>query len=64
MVNSPCRRSPEEIRSVISRIQVESLSQLALLDNDIVTCRVVRVTGMTGSSSDYWIYYHFGYNLS
>jgi hypothetical protein len=30
----------------------------------IVTCRVVRATKMTGSSSDDWIYYHVGYDLS
>jgi hypothetical protein len=30
----------------------------------IVTCRVVLVTIMTSSSSDDWIYWHFGYNLS
>jgi hypothetical protein len=29
-----------------------------------VTCRRVRVTKITGSSSDVWIYWHFGYNLS
>jgi hypothetical protein len=29
-----------------------------------VTCRVVRVTRMTGSSSDDWIYWHFSYSLS
>jgi hypothetical protein len=31
---------------------------------DIVTCTVVRMTKMMGSSSDDWIYWHFGYNLS
>jgi hypothetical protein len=30
----------------------------------IVTCRVVCVTKMTGSSLDDWIYQHFGYSLS
>jgi hypothetical protein len=30
----------------------------------IVTCRAVRVRRITGSSSDDWIYWHFGYNLS
>jgi hypothetical protein len=30
----------------------------------IVTCRRVHVTIMTGSSSDDWIYWHVGYNLS
>jgi hypothetical protein len=30
----------------------------------IVTCRMVRVMIMTGSSSDDWIYWHFDYNLS
>jgi hypothetical protein len=30
----------------------------------IVTYRVVCVTKLTGSSSDDWIYWHFGYNLS
>jgi hypothetical protein len=28
-----------------------------------VTCRVARVTIKTGSSSDDWIYWHFGYSL-
>jgi hypothetical protein len=32
--------------------------------HNIVRCRVVRVTKMTGSTSDDWIYEHFGYNLS
>jgi hypothetical protein len=31
---------------------------------NIVTCRGVRVTKKTGSSSDDWIYWHFGYSLS
>jgi hypothetical protein len=31
---------------------------------NIVTCRVVRVTKITGSRSDDWIYWHFGYSLS
>jgi hypothetical protein len=31
---------------------------------NIVTCRVVRMTIMTGSSSDDWIYWHFGYKFS
>jgi hypothetical protein len=31
---------------------------------NIVTCTVVRVTKITGSSSDVWIYWHFGYTLS
>jgi hypothetical protein len=35
-----------------------------LKDNHIVTYRRVRVTIMTGSSSDDWFYWHFGYNLS
>jgi hypothetical protein len=30
---------------------------------NIVTCTGVRVTIMTGSSSDDWIYLQFGYNL-
>jgi hypothetical protein len=30
----------------------------------IVTCRRVRVTIMTGSNSDDWIYWHFGYKFS
>jgi hypothetical protein len=29
-----------------------------------VKCRVVRATKMTGSNSDNWIYWHFGYTLS
>jgi hypothetical protein len=29
----------------------------------IVMCRRVRVTKLTSSSSDDWIYWHFGYNL-
>jgi hypothetical protein len=29
-----------------------------------VTCKGLRVTKITGSGSDYWIYWHFGYNLS
>jgi hypothetical protein len=29
-----------------------------------VACRVVRATKIMGSSSDDWIYWHFGYNLS
>jgi hypothetical protein len=33
-------------------------------NNNNVTCRVVRVTKITGSSSDDWIYYHLGYSLS
>jgi hypothetical protein len=33
-------------------------------DKDTVTCRVIRVTKITGSSSDDWIYWHFGYTLS
>jgi hypothetical protein len=32
-------------------------------NNNNVKCRVVRVTKTTGSSSDDWIYYHFGYKL-
>jgi hypothetical protein len=32
--------------------------------DDIVTRMVVRVSKITGSSSDDWIYQHFGYNLS
>jgi hypothetical protein len=31
---------------------------------NIFTCRVVRVTIITDSSSDDWFYWHFGYNLS
>jgi hypothetical protein len=34
------------------------------LRNDIATCRMVRVTIVTGSSSDDWIYWHFGYKFS
>jgi hypothetical protein len=34
------------------------------LCHSIVTCRVVRVTKITGSSSDDWIYWHFGYSIS
>jgi hypothetical protein len=30
----------------------------------IITCRVVRVTKITGPRSDDWIYWHFGYKLS
>jgi hypothetical protein len=30
----------------------------------IVTCRMVRATKMTGSSSDDWIYWHLGYKFS
>jgi hypothetical protein len=31
---------------------------------NIVMCRSVRLTKIAGSSSDDWIYWHFGYNLS
>jgi hypothetical protein len=31
---------------------------------DIVTCRLVQVTKLTGSSLDDWIYWHFSYGLS
>jgi hypothetical protein len=30
----------------------------------IFTCKGVRVTKITGSRSDDWIYWHFGYNRS
>jgi hypothetical protein len=32
--------------------------------NNNVTCRVVRLTKMTGSSSDDWIFWHLGYKPS
>jgi hypothetical protein len=32
--------------------------------DNIVTYRVVRVTKLTDSSSDDWIYWHFGYKFS
>jgi hypothetical protein len=35
---------------------------MQLLEYYIVTCRGVHVTKITGSSSDDWIYSHFGYN--
>jgi hypothetical protein len=41
----------------------EKLYQVAYLE-DIVTCGVVHATKMAGSGSDYWIYWHLGYNLS
>jgi hypothetical protein len=31
---------------------------------NIITCRVVCVMKMTGSSSDDWIYWHFSYKFS
>jgi hypothetical protein len=31
---------------------------------NIVMCKVVCMTKKTGSSSDHWIYYHFGYKFS
>jgi hypothetical protein len=31
---------------------------------NIVTCRRVRMTIMTGYRADDWIYWHFSYNLS
>jgi hypothetical protein len=34
------------------------------LSNSVVTCRRVHVAIVTGSTSDDWIYWHFGYNLS
>jgi hypothetical protein len=35
-----------------------------MVEINTVTCRRVRMTKMMGSSSDDWIYWHFGYNLS
>jgi hypothetical protein len=34
----------------------DKLEKRHILDDNIVTCRVVRVTNITGSSSDDWIY--------
>jgi hypothetical protein len=45
--------------------RVKPLFAIALLWSVcIVTCRRVLVTVITRSSSDDWIYWHFGYNLS
>jgi hypothetical protein len=43
-------------------VLISDLSDLLLIG--MVTCRRVRVTIMTGSSLDDWIYWHFGYNPS
>jgi hypothetical protein len=44
-------------------LRVDVLAMVNMKIN-IVTCMVVRSTKMTGSSSDDWIYWHLGYNLS
>jgi hypothetical protein len=43
-------------------LQISVNRNLKNVEN-IVTCRVARVTRMTGSSLDDWIYWHFGYKL-
>jgi hypothetical protein len=40
------------------------VTKYVIIVTDVVTCRVVRATKLTGASSDDWIYYYFGYNLS
>jgi hypothetical protein len=39
-------------------------SPVAQVPVGIVTCRLVRVPKITGSSSGDWIYWHFGYSFS
>jgi hypothetical protein len=48
----------------ITELHHSSHGEIDRLTHNIVTCRRVRVTIMTGSSSDDWIYWYIGYNFS
>jgi hypothetical protein len=63
LISTP--RSSKWILSFRLRVAIlVVIVQKYVSDEYFVTRRVVRVTKITGSRSDDWIYWHFGYNPS
>jgi hypothetical protein len=55
---------PVEIQTENLRIKLEDVAYIQPSWLHFVTCRVVRMTIMTGCISDDWFYLYFGYKLS
>jgi hypothetical protein len=63
---APVSRSFQGASIIIPNLELvlkEPYIDTCLTHKYIVSCRVVRVTKITGSGSDDWNYWHFGYTL-